>query len=75
MSLYKAFFKILRSNWVSILIYVGITVGIIVLLSGIYKKKQDQKAVLDSYDIYVSDEDGSEVSKALVNYLSKIHKV
>ena len=75
MSLYKAFFKIIKRNWVSILVYFGITLGIIALLSGIYKKKQDQKAVLDSYDIYVDDRDRSEASKALVDYLSKIHKV
>ena len=75
MSLYKAFFKIIKKNWVSIVVYFGITLGIIGLLSGIYKKKADEKAVLDSYSIYVEDEDRSEASEALVAYLSKVHKV
>lgn len=75
MSLYKAFFKIIKRNWVSILVYFGITLGIIGLLSGIYKEKADKKAVLDSYPIYIEDLDRSEASKALVAYLSKIHKV
>ena len=75
MSLYKAFFKIVRKNWVSIVIFFGITLGIIALLSGIYKQKADEKAVMDSYSIYVEDEDQSEASKALVTYLSKVHSV
>ena len=75
MILYNAFFKITKKNLLSILIYLGITVGIIALLSGIYKSKQDQKAVLDSYNIYVENHDQSEAATALVNYLSKIHKV
>ena len=75
MSLYKTFFKIVKKNLTSILVYTGITVVIIVLLSGLYRKKQDEKAILDSYNIYIEDLDQSETSKALVDYLGKIHKI
>lgn len=75
MSLYKAFFKIVKKNLLSILIYSGITVGVILLLSGLYRKKQDEKAILDSYNIYVDDMDQTETSKALVKYLGKIHSI
>ena len=75
MSLYKAFFKIVKKNLLSILIYSGITVGVILLLSGLYRKKQDEKAILDNYNIYVDDLDQSETSRALTDYLGKIHTI
>lgn len=75
MSLYKAFFKIAKKNKLGILIYFGITVFIIVLLGGIYANKKDKKAVLDSYKIYVLDEDETELSKELTAYLGSIHQI
>ena len=55
MSLYRAFFKNIKKNLVSILVYFGITVGILVLLGGIYSDNSGKKAELDSYNIYVED--------------------
>ncbi len=75
MSLYRAFFKIIKKNLVSILVYFGITVGILVLLGGIYSDNSGKKAELDSYNIYVEDHDDSEYSRAVVDYLKSIHKV
>ena len=75
MSLYKAFFKIIKKNLVGILVYFGLTIVILVMLGGIYSDSSSKKAELDSYNIYVEDYDNSEYSKAVVDYLKSIHKV
>ena len=75
MSLYKAFFKIIKKNLFSVVIYFAITVGVIMLLNGIYADNESKKAKLDKYSIYVEDEDGSEYSKAVVDFLNTFHNV
>ena len=75
MSLYKAFFKIIKKNWFSVLIYFVITIGVIMLLNGVYADNESKKAKLDKYNIYVEDEDGSDYSKAVVDFLNEFHNV
>ena len=75
MSLYKAFFKIIKKNLFSVLIYFGITIGVIMLLNGVYADNESKKAKLDKYSIYVEDEDGSEYSNAVVDFLNEFHNV
>ena len=75
MSLYKAFFKILKKNRFSIILYFVITIGVLIMLSGIYSNKTAKKATLESYPIYIRDLDDSEYSRAVVEYLGSIHSV
>ncbi len=75
MSLYKAFFKIIKKNLFSVLLYFGITIGIVMLLNGIYADNESKKATLDKYDIYVENQDDSEYADAVVEFLKKSHKV
>ena len=75
MSLYKAFFKILKKNRFAVILYLVITIGVLVMLSGIYSNNTAKKATLESYPIYIRDLDNSEYSKAVVEYLGSIHSV
>ncbi len=75
MSLYKAFFKIIKKNLVGILINLGITIVILMMLNGIYADNESKKAKLDSYNIYVENEDDSEYADEVVGFLKEFHKV
>ncbi len=75
MSLYRAFFKIVRKNLMGILIYFGITLAIFLLLGGIYSSKAEEKAKLNRLSIYIENLDASPEAEALVAYLSSVHKV
>ncbi len=75
MSLFKAFFKIIKKNLFGVLLHFGITIGVLMLLNGIYSDNESKKATLDSYKIYVENEDDSEYARALEKYLGSIHKI
>ena len=75
MSLYKAFFKIIKKNLFSVLLYLGIAVGVVMLLNGIYADNESKKAKLDKYNIYVENQDDSEYATAVAEYLKKAHNV
>ena len=75
MSLYKAFFKIIKKNRFSVILYFVITLGVLMLLNGIYANNESKKATLDKYSIYVENQDDSEYANAVVGYLKDAHKV
>ncbi len=75
MSLYKAFFKIIKKNLLGIVIYFGITLGVLMLLNGVYADNESKKATLDKYNIYVENLDNSEYADAVVDFLKRMHNV
>ena len=75
MSLYKAFFKIIKKNLLGIVIYFGITLGVLMLLNGVYADNESKKAALDKYNIYVENLDNSEYADAVVDFLKRMHNV
>ena len=75
MSLYKAVFKIIKKNLLDIVIYFGITLGVLMLLNGVYADNESKKATLDKYNIYVENLDNSEYADAVVDFLKRMHNV
>lgn len=78
MHLYKHFFKLISRNKVGIIIYACIAFVMVTMLVASAKSQAKQPGVsaeVKSYNISFLDEDDSEVSKGLIEYLSKGNKV
>lgn len=71
MQTFKAYFKIVKRNKVVIMIYLFLTIG----LSFAMTRKDPVSEVFteDKQNICVMDEDGSEFSKAIVNFVDRKH--
>ena len=74
MIVFKTFFKVLKKYKVSLLMYLGISIGIIIILSS-FGSKGNTAYYSVSQQIVVKDNDDSEVSKGLVEYLSTINEI
>ncbi|MCR5586563.1 MAG: ABC transporter permease [Lachnospiraceae bacterium] len=76
MQVFKAFMKIVKSNWSGILLYFGICVIMTVMVASQYGEKESNGGfVSTNTSIIVNDEDNSELSKAVVKYLKSTQKV
>ncbi|MCR5624080.1 MAG: ABC transporter permease [Lachnospiraceae bacterium] len=76
MQVFKAFMKIVKSNWVGIVLYFGICVLMTVMVASQYGGKESQgKFVSTNTSIIVNDNDNTELSKAVVKYLKSTQKV
>ena len=74
MQVYKTFFKIARSYKTGILMYLGIVVVMLVLIVVSSRNTGDRVAYEQaSYDILLVDQDHSEVSELLAEYLGTVH--
>ena len=72
MQVYKAFFKVIRQHKLSLVIYVGVTLFMLIVL--VQSTGNDTKKVTqDKYSLYVVDNDHSEISEALYQYLDSVH--
>lgn len=75
MQLFKAFFKIVKANLPAISIYVIIFIILTFLLGGSSQGNIDANFQSKELDVYVTDEDNSDASKAIVAYLDSLHKI
>ena len=74
MTVFKSFFKVLRSYKISLIMYLVISLGIIYILSS-FNTKGNASYYRVSQGIAVQDNDKSEVSKGLIEYLSTINGI
>lgn len=74
MIVFKSFFKVLRSYKISLIMYLVISLGIIYILSS-FNTKGNASYYRVSQGIAVQDDDKSEVSKGLIEYLSTINGI
>ncbi len=74
MQVFKGFFKVLKAHKTGVLIYIGIIVLMAVLL-GTTGASDDNTFAQEKYDILVVDEDKTEISKYLTEYLAAVHNV
>ena len=75
MLLFKTYFKILKKYWTSSLIYLIIFGGIFAVLILSSENTEDMGFKQSSYDIYIENNDDSELSTLIYGYLSDIHNV
>ena len=74
MIVFRTFFKVLKKYKVSLLMYLGISIGIITILSS-FGSKGNTAYYSVSQQIVVKNNDNSEVSKGLIEYLSTINGI
>ena len=74
MIVFKTFFKVLKKYQMSLFMYLGICVGITIILSS-FNTQGNVSYYNVSQDIVLKDNDGSEISKGLVEYLSTINGI
>ncbi|MCR4991810.1 MAG: ABC transporter permease [Lachnospiraceae bacterium] len=74
MIVFKSFFKVLRSYKISLIMYLVISLGIIYILSS-FNTKGNASYYRVSQGIAVQDNDKSEISKGLIEYLSTINGI
>lgn len=75
MQVFKAFFKIAKSRFAAASLYFVIYAVITILLTSTAEDTFTGYFQTSSLAISVTDEDNSDASKALVNYLASIHEV
>ena len=74
MQVFKGFFKVLKAHKSGIIIYTGIIIIMAVML-GTTGASDDNTFSQEKYDILVVDEDRTEVSGYLTDYLKAVHNV
>lgn len=74
MTVFKAFFKVLRKYKMSLIMYLVISLGIIYILSS-FNTKGNASYYRVRQGIAVRDNDNSEISKGLIEYLSTINEI
>lgn len=74
MIVFKTFFKVLKNYKISLFVYLGISIAVIFLLSGI-GGSSDKNYSATSHGIVVIDNDNSEVSKELVAFLGEANSI
>ncbi|MBQ6231730.1 MAG: ABC transporter permease [Eubacterium sp.] len=74
MTVFKAFFKVLRNYKVSFIIYMSISIGVVFILSGL-GEGSDKNYSAVSHGLIVVDNDDSEVSRELVTFLDGVNEI
>ena len=74
MIVYKTFFKVIKTHIGVLLLYMSIAISLIVILSGINTGNSNAYKSI-SQGIVIQDNDNSEVSKALTDYLGSINTI
>ena len=75
MQTFKTFFKISKKHLPSCILYLGIYVVIMILLSFLAQDSNDSQFQASSLDIGIIDCDESKASHALTDYLDEIHTI
>lgn len=74
MTVFKSYFKVLKSFKVSIAIYLLISVTVILILTGM-GSNQDEAYSAVSHGLVIVDNDKSEVSKVLIDFLGEFNEI
>ena len=75
MQTFKTFFKIAKKNLPSCILYLGIYLVIMILMSFLAKDSNDSQFQSSSLDIGIIDCDDSKASHELTDYLDEIHTI
>lgn len=75
MPVFKAFFAIAKKRRNAALIYLGIYAVITLLLSALSQDSINENFKASQRSIAITDEDNTDASRALCNYLASIHQV
>jgi len=74
MIVFKTFFKVLSKYKISLIVYLGIAIGMVYILSG-FNSGGNTSYTTISQGIIILDKDNSEVSKGLISYLGSINAI
>ena len=69
MQVYKLFMKILHGQLGQIIMYIGIFVGLIIIISNQKVADTNTSYQMSSLDVAISDKDNSTTSKAIIDYI------
>ena len=75
MPVFKAFFAIAKKRRNAALIYLGIYAVITLLLSALSQDSINENFKASQRSIAITDEDNTDASRALCDYLASIHQV
>lgn len=75
MPVFNLFYKIMKSHLAKNLIFFGIYVALVVMMSNAGSKTYTSSFEAHEYDIVVQDLDNSHSSQALVSYLDSVHDI
>lgn len=75
MQIYKTFLKMLIRNLPSGLLYLGIFVGIAIVVTNNGQNKDIASFTSSKLNVAIIDDDNSELSKSLVDYISSCHNI
>lgn len=75
MQIYKTFLKMLIRNLPSGLLYLGIFVGIAIAVTNNGQNKDITSFTSSKLNVAIIDDDNSELSKSLVDYISSCHNI
>ena len=73
MQVYKTFFKVAKSYKAGIIMYCAIVIVMVFALNSMFSTNDPTKVVQKSYSLLVVDEDHSEVSEMLIDFLRSKH--
>ena len=75
MQVYKTFFKVAKKYKMSLIMYTLIIIVMLVSLNAAYKDEGEESVEMSRETLYIVDNDHSEVSERLVDYLGTIHNI
>ena len=75
MQLFKAFFKIVKQNIVASCIYFAVFMALTFMLGNSSQENIDSNFQSRSLDLCIVDEDNSEASRIITDYLASIHNI
>ena len=75
MQIYKTFFRVASQHKVSIIMYFCIIVFMLLAMTGGSSDESKGSVTLAKYPILIEDEDNSDISKMLVDYLDEKHEL
>lgn len=75
MPVFKTNIRIVKQNFLAVLLYVGIFIGLAIIMASDAKATDEKAFKSTSISLGIVDRDLSSTSKAIIDYLSEYHKV
>ena len=75
MTVFRGYLKVVRSNWPTICLYLGIFIACTILFQFTAQSTDEETYQMNGMNIGVTDGDGGELAGALIAYLGSIHHV
>ena len=75
MTVFRGYLKVVRSNWPTICLYLGIFIACTILFQFTAQSTDEETYQMSGMNIGVTDGDGGELAGALIAYLGSIHHV